>query len=247
MSEELTEVRVGRSVVKFGGVELGFTEGESTITYTPEFRDFMSDQNTGVLKKFLIGEALAIAIPMAQSLARSLARAKAFALGELKATALGGGGSSTQAGNSSPGGTIISVQAGQGASFTAGNFVLLGTGLVKEMGKIDSIATDDLTLTEPMAFAHSDTDPVLEVDPEKTRIAVGNPAGSLEAPTASLELIPLDGSDPVLIYKVQVGDELEIVLQKAEETVVEVPFTALMDTSRAQGDQLMTIGDKSVV
>ena len=60
-----TEVRIGRSNVKYGGVDLGFTEGEITMTYTPEFRDFTPDQSTLVLKKFLLNEGLALSVPLA--------------------------------------------------------------------------------------------------------------------------------------------------------------------------------------
>ncbi len=83
------------------------------------------------------------------------------------------------------------------------------------------------------------------MDAAKTRIAVGNSTTS-EPPTAELLITPIDGSDPVRFYKALVSDEIEMVLQKAEETIIEVPFEALGDTSRAQGDQLFSIGDQSV-
>ena len=242
-----TEVRIGRSNVKYGGVDLGFTEGEITMTYTPEFRDFTPDQSTLVLKKFLLNEGVALSVLLAQSVAKALARGKAFGAGELKAGALGGGGSSTSAGSISVGGTIVSVQAGQGVNFTVGNFILVGTGLTAEMVQIASIATDDLTLetATPIQFAHADGDAVVEVDPTKVRIAIGNP-GTIELPTAVLDIIPIDGSDPIRIYKAIVGDELELVLQKGEETVVEIPFVGIGDDSRPTGDQLMSIVYQSV-
>ena len=242
-----TEVRIGRSNVKYGGVDLGFTEGEITLTYTPEFRDFRPDQSTAICKKFLLNEDIALSVPLAQSLAKSLARGKAFGAGELKAGALGGGGTSTSAGSISAGGIIVSVQAGKGVDFSAGNFILVGTGLTAEMVQIASIATDDLTLEDatPIQFDHADEDAVIEVDPTKVRIAIGDPS-VIELPTAVLDIIPLDGSDPIRIYKALVGDEIEIVLQKGEETVVEVPFMALADESRPAGDRLMSIGDQTV-
>ena len=242
-----TEVRIGRSNVKYGGVDLGFTEGEITMTYTPEFRDFTPDQSTLVLKKFLLNEGVALSVPLAQSLAKSLARGKAFGAGELKAGALGGGGSSTSDGATVAGATEINVQAAAGSTFTDGNFILVGTGLTAEMVEIDSIATDTLTLKAetPLQFDHADGEAIIEVDPTKVRIAIGNPL-TIELPTAVLDIIPIDGSDPIRIYKAVVGDELELVLQKGEETIVEVPFVGIGDDSRANGDQLMSIGDQSV-
>lgn len=238
------EVRIGRSNVKYGGVDLGFTEGEITMTYTPEFRDFRPDQSTLKLKKFLLNEDVTITIPLVQSLARSLARAKAFGAGTLKATALGGGGSSTSDGAENAGSVIINVQAGQGTNFTAANKVLIGSGLTAELHEILSISTDALTLTESLQFAQADGVAVVEVDEAKTRIGVGNT--SEEVPTAELLITPIDGSDPIKFYKAIVSDELEMTLQKSEETIVEVPFEAISDESRAPGDQLFSIGDQSV-
>lgn len=244
MSQEKEEVRIGRSLVKYGGVDLGFTEGEITLTYSLEYRDFVPDQQTAKCKKFLLNEAAMISVPLAQSLARSFARGKMFPNGELKATALGGGGSSTSANAEVAGATTIDVQAGQGTNFTAGNYVLIGAGKTAVLHKIDTIATDELTLTEPLQFDQAAGVAILEVDRTKTRIAVGNAAG--EPPTAELTIEPTDGSDAIKFYSAVISDEWELTLQKAEESVTEIQFEAIADSSRALGDQLMTIGDLTV-
>ena len=43
-----TEVRIGRSNVKYGGVDLVLTQGEITLTYTPEFRDVRPQWPTAI-------------------------------------------------------------------------------------------------------------------------------------------------------------------------------------------------------
>ena len=248
MGKDVAAVRIGRSNVKYGGVDLGFSEGEITVTYTPEFRDFRPDQSTLKLKKWLINEDVTVTVPLAQTLARSLARGKAFGLGSLKATPVGGGGTGILTVAETAGSVTLTLDVGEGTSFATDDFVLVGSGPTAELVEIDSVSADILTLKAetPLQFAHPVGDAVVEVDKLKTRIAVGNATGDGQAPTAELLLTPIDGSDPIKFYKAQVSDEIEIVLQKAEESVVEVPFEALADASREQGDQLFSIGDQSV-
>ena len=244
---DVSEVTIKRANVKFGGVDLGFTEGDITLTFTHENRDFRPDQSTLKLKKFLINEDATITIPMVQTLARSLARAKAFPTGELKATPVGGGGTGLLTVAEAAGSIELTLDVGEGVNFTTDDFALVGSGPTAEMVQIDSIASDVLTLkaTTPLQFDHAIGDAVVEVDKTKTRIAIGN-STTQEAPTAELLIEPIDGSDPIKFYRAQVSDDVEIVLQKGEETIIEVTFEALGDTSRAENDQLFSIGDQSV-
>lgn len=245
--EDITEVRIGRSKIKFGGVDLGFTEGEITLTFTPEHRDFRPDQSTLKLKKWLINEDVSISIPLAQSVAKSLGRAHAFPTGSLKAEPVGGGGTGLLTVAGVPGSVTLTLDTGEGANFTADDFALVGSGPTAQLVEIDSIAADVLTLkaATPLQYAQAIGAAVVQVDATKTRIAIGN-SGTSELPTAELLITPIDGSDPIKFYRAVVMDEIEMVLQKSEETIVEVPFEALADTSRAAGDQLFSIGDQSV-
>ena len=241
-----TEVRIGRSNVKYGGVDLGFTEGEIVLTYSPEFRDFRPDQSTLICKKFLLNEGVKLTVPMAQSVAKAIARAKGIGAGELKADPVGGGGTGLLTVDAAAGDVELTLDVGEGSNFTADDFALVGSGLTAEMVEIDSVVSDVLTLkaTTPLQFAHAIGEAVVEVDSTKTRIAVGNPSGII--PTAELLITPIDLSDPVKIYSALVSDELEMTLQKSEETIIEIPFEGIADESRSQGDQLFSIGDQSV-
>lgn len=244
MGKILTDVRLGRSTVKYGGHDLGFTEGEIAFTYTQEFRLFVPDQNTGAVKKFLLNEAVKATIPIAQTNARSLAAAKAFPGGELKATPVGGGGTTTLDADAAAGDLILSVVSE--TNFEAGDFVLVGTGASAELVQVDtaSVGQLDLKADTPLKFAHLSGEAAVEADVTKLRIAAGNQVDGI--PEAVLDIIPLDGSDPIRIYKAFVGEEVELSLQKAEESVMEIPFMGLADTGRAVGDQLFSIGDQSV-
>lgn len=247
MGKDINSVRVGRSNIKYAGRDVGFSEGEITITYTQEFRDFEPDQNTGVVKDFLVKEAVEVVIPMAQWRARDLALAKVMAAGELKATAAGGGGSTTIATAALvPGATSMEVAAV--TNFDAGDKILVGTGPKAEIVEVLSTSptppTITLASTTPIQFDHAIGEAVVEIDIDKTRIAVGNQIANI--PDGQLDIEPLDGGETIRIYKAKVKGEIEMTLQKAEETVIEVSFRGLMETTRADGDQLFSVGDQTV-
>ncbi len=246
MAEDVAEVRVGRSNVKYGGIDLGFTEGEITLSFTQEHREFRPDQSTLKLKDFLLNESVEITVPLAQSLAKSLARAKAFAAGTLKAEPVGGGGAGLLTVAAVPGATTLTLDTGEGATFDIGDFILVGSGPSAQLSKVLSIASETLTLepTEPMQFAQAIGATVTQVDATKTRLAVGDSRDPI--PDAVLDIIPIDGSDPIRVYKARVISDIEMPFQKAEESVYEVTYTGRGDTSRARGDRLFSIGDQSV-
>lgn len=244
--EDVTEVRVGRSNVKYGGVDLGFTEGEISFSFSQTFREFRPDQSTLKLKDFLLDEALEITIPLAQSLAKSLSRAKVFAAGTLKADPVGGGGTGLLTVAGAAGGVILTLDTGEGTNFAAEDWALVGSGPSAQLVQIDSVAVDVLTLkaTTPLQFAQAIGAAVVESDITKVRIAVGDSRDAI--PDAVLDIEPIDGSDPIRVYLAKVISDIEVPFQKAEESVYEVTYTAKSDTSRARGDRLFSIGDQSV-
>lgn len=67
----------------------------------------------------------------------------------------------TLASGTAIGATTITGQAGSGASFAAGDPVAIGSGSSVEVNKVLSIATDTLTLAQPLVFAHSSGEQVL--------------------------------------------------------------------------------------
>ena len=244
--EDVAEVRVGRSNVKFGGVDLGFTLGEISLSFAQEFRRFRPDQSTLNLKDFLLNEDVEVTIPFAQSLARSMARGKVFAAGELKATPVGSGGSGLLVNAEVAGSVTLTLDVGEGTNFTADDFALVGSGLTAQLVQIDSIATDVLTLKAetPLQFAQAIGATVVETLESTTRIAVGDASGPV--PSAVLDIIPLDNSDPIRIYLATSLGEIEVPFAKAEETVYEVTYMGRSDLTRAKGDRLFSIGDQSV-
>lgn len=246
MPKEVQEVRLGRSTVKYAGVDLGFTEGEIAFTYSAEYRIFTPDQNTAGVKKFLISEGVKATIPLAQTEVTSLALAKAFAAGELKAKPEGGGGTTTLDATASPGDAALSVASE--TTFSDGDLVLVGSGPTAEIVQIGVPAAGTLPIdaSTVLQFDHAIGEAVVELEaPLVQRIAVGNQIDGI--PTAPLDIIPLDNSAPFRIYAAFVAEEVELSLQKAEESILEVPFMGLADLTRADGDQLWSMGDQSVV
>lgn len=244
--EDVAEVRVGRSNVKFGGVDLGFTEGEISFSFAQEFRRFRPDQSTLNLKDFLLNEDVEMTFPFAQSLAKSLARGKVFAAGTLKATPVGGGGVGALTVAATIASVTLVLDTGQGATFDIGDQILVGSGLTAQQAEVLSISTDTLTLiaATPMQFAQAVGATVTQIDASKMRIAVGDASGPV--PSAVLDVIPLDGSDPIRIYLATSLGEVEIPFAKAEESVYEVTYMGRSDLTRDKGDRLFSIGDQSV-
>jgi len=84
-----------------------------------------------------------------------------------------------------------------------------------------------------------------------TKITIGGQAGTrLGSVAAELVLHPIangatDYSEDVVLYKAITSDTVEIPFMVDEERVVEITFTALIDESRDDGDQMGLIGDSS--
>lgn len=83
------------------------------------------------------------------------------------------------------------------------------------------------------------------------RLTIGKDAGArLAALAAQLVLHPLvnaasNRDDDVVIYKAVVSEEVELSYAVDEERVVEVTFTALIDTAKASGSYLGIFGDSA--
>lgn len=244
--QDPTEVVVGRAKVEYGGVDLGFTEGEVVLTYTPTYRLFEPDQNTAPVEAFLTNEALKATIPLAQSKIKSLGLAKAFAAGKLKGEPESGGATDTLDANVAAGAAALSVADETG--FADGDFVQVGSGPNAEIVQIGTPAAGSLPIdaSTPLQYDHLSGEAVVELEtPVKRKITLGNEVEGI--PAAELKITPVDGStESFVIHKALVVDEVEISLQKTEETVVEVAYTALADTSKPAGEQLASLGDQSV-
>ena len=246
MPDNKAEIRVGRSRVKYAGVDLGFTLGDIVFTYTPEFEMFTADQETGPCKVFMVNEGVKVTVPLSQTGAESLAKAKAFAAGEMKAEPESGGGSTTTDTALSPGDAALSVASE--TTFADGDNVLVGSGPTAEIVKIGvpDVGTLPIDASTPLQHAHASGVAVVELEsPLKTRFAVG---GSFESPTGVLDIVPEDSADPntTRVYKAFASGEVEFTYVKGEATVVEVEFTGLSDSTREKGDRLASIGNVTV-
>lgn len=241
------EVVVGRANVKYGGVDLGFTEGEVVITYTPTYRLFEPDQNTAPVKAFLTNEALKVTIPLAQSKVKSLGLAKAWAAGALVGKPEAAGGDTTLDADVAAGAAALSVVAE--ATFSDADFVQVGSGANAEIIQIGVPAPGTLPVaaSTPLQFDHLSGEAVVELElPVKRKIKLGNDVNNIPAAQLVIEPVGGDTTNKWTIHKALVVDEVALSLQKTEETVVEVAYTALADTSRAVGDQLASYGDDAV-
>lgn len=240
-------VKKGPCTVKYGGNDLGYTEGDLTFKYSPEFRLFVPDQTLGPVDFFIVSESIEVMVPLVpRADVQNLAAAKAFAASLLKGTKKTGGGDTTLSAAEAAGQTVLSVTSE--TNFAAGDLILIDAGTpMAEVVEVLSTSTGEITLATgtPLRFAHASGATVIELDADpKLRLALGGQRANI--PTAELLLTPVDGSAAIKIYKALVTGEVEHATKKGEESIVELTFTALEDTSRAAGDRMATIGDMSV-
>jgi hypothetical protein len=84
-----------------------------------------------------------------------------------------------------------------------------------------------------------------------SKITLGGEAGkSLESVADELVLHPIanasnDLSDDVVLYKAIATGKVDLSYKVDDETIIEVEFTALIDETRSDGDQLGMIGDST--
>lgn len=139
--------------------------------------------------------------------------------------------------------TVLSVN--DETDFTADDYVMIGQGSRAEVRKISSTATGTITVDEPIAFAHLEQELIFVLDSDpKLKITVGNNRSDVQF--AELLIDPLDGSDDIKIYKALCTSEIELALKKGEETVLELTYVGIEDTSRSNGDRLAAVGLQSV-
>ncbi|SCY88468.1 hypothetical protein [Alkaliphilus peptidifermentans] len=63
----LENVYIGCQKIKYGGIDLGHTDGGCEFTYTPEYTDILVDAyGTTVADKVLTGEAVTVKVPLAE-------------------------------------------------------------------------------------------------------------------------------------------------------------------------------------
>ncbi len=244
MPKAIQQVRVGRSEVSFGGKNLGFTRGEITLTYSPEYRLFVPDQLSAANKAFFIVEGLKVEIPLAQSTAESMADAKTMAQGIVQGAAPAGSpGNTTLDGAHAAG--VASIEVALITNFDDGDKIIVGTGVNSEVAVIAGTPSGTtIALAFGLQFDHADLEAVKEVDGAKLKFSVGGLV--TEPATAALLIDPVDGSDDIAVYRAFVMDEVELSLTKEEEVVIGVTYTALLDTTRTAGDQLYSVGDQTV-
>ena len=145
--------------------------------------------------------------------------------------------------NEAAGQTVLSVNAS--TDFAAGDKILIGKGAKAEVRVVDSTGAGTVTITEPTAHAHVTGELVMELDSDpELKYSVGNNRSNVQF--AELLITPLDGSDPIKVYKAICTGEVELALKKEEESVIELTFVGIEDTSRSDGDRLLAIGLQSV-
>jgi hypothetical protein len=167
--------------------------------------------------------------------ATSYAHAGGEAVADVKGSSLSGAEAVGQ--------TVIGVSVDD--DFTQGDVVMIGEGAKAELRTISSVGTGDVTLSEAIGFAHAAGELmfVLDADP-KLKFSVGNNRSNIQY--AELIIDPLDGSDDIKVYKALCTSEVELPLKKEEESVIELTYVGIEDTTRTSGDRLAAIGDQSV-
>lgn len=86
-----------------------------------------------------------------------------------------------------------------------------------------------------------------------TRLEIGSDAGQrLSAYAAKLVLHPIrmavgDKTEDVVLYKAAAHESVEIAYSNEEQTVIEITFLALIDTTKTSGNLLGHFGDEDAV
>lgn len=304
--------RKGPATIYYGGANIGQTEGDITVKYAPEWKQFTPDQSTGPQGSFLINESVEIKIPLIlRADAYELIRANAMPSGLKKVTPTPGAASSTVDGAHVAGDTVLTVA--DGTNFTTDDIIQIGTGQTREFRKITKSSNDFtvaaltyahangedvinvlgtalsgaeavgqtslsvtdetdfvagrvvaigsgaslelrvvastssgvLVVTEAIGFAHASGELVMMLDADpKLRVGIGNNRSDIQF--ATLVIDPLDGSDDIKLWKALCTSEVELPIKKEEESIVELTFVGIEDTTRSNGDRLLSIGDLSV-
>ena len=146
-------------------------------------------------------------------------------------------------GDEAVGQTSLSIN--DDAQFTAGDLISIGEGTLTELRVVASVSAGIVVVTESIAFAHLSGTLVMRLDatPE-LKMTLGNNRDNVQF--GQLTIDPLDGSDDIVVYKAICTGEIELALKKEEETVMEMTFVGIEDTSRSNGDRLASIGLQSV-
>lgn len=232
--------------VKYGGATIGQTEGDVVFKYKPEWRLFRPDQSLGPQSAFITSEQIEVTIPLVpRADVYDIVRAHMFAAGLIKGTPKVSSPLATTLGAAEAAGqTVLTVAAETNA--TAGDVIIINRGAANaEVRVVASATTGEVTITEPLAFDHASGESVDELDADpKLRVGLGNNRSNIGF--AELLIDPVDGSPDIKLYKAFCNSEIEYAYKKEEETIIELTYVALEDTSRANGDRMASIGDTTV-
>ena len=237
--------RKGPCTVKLGGISIGQTEGDVVFKYSPQWKMFTPDQSLGSQGAFIVSESVEVKVPLIpRADALELVHAHAFPAGLVQVTKKVGGGDSTLSGSEAIGETTITVASG--TNFAIGDLIVIGEGLpTAEIRVLTNVSTNDLVFAEPTAYLHASGEVVQELDADpKIKITLGNNRSGIDY--AELLIDPLDGSDDIKVYKAICTAEVELALKKEEESVIELTYMGIEDTTRNNGDRLAAIGLQSV-
>lgn len=237
--------RKGPCTVKFAGITIGQTEGDVVFKYSPEWKMFTPDQSLGAQGAFIVSETIECTVPLIpRADALELVHAHAFPAGLIQVTKKTGGGDSSLSAAEAIGETTIAVASG--TNFAIGDMIVIGEGLpTAEIRTLTGVSGTDLTFAEATGYLHAAGEIVQELDSDpKIKYTLGNNRTGIGF--AELLITPLDGSDPIKIYKALCTGEVELALKKEEETVIELSYMGIEDTARNNGDRLAAIGLQSV-
>jgi hypothetical protein len=112
--------------------------------------------------------------------------------------------------------------------------------------------TITVRLTESAVQNIKDAMPHGTLEASDARLALGRNAGHRLSEEAGLLVLhplandPTDASEDVVFYKAVAMDEFEMEFTNEDQRVFEVPFVALVDTTKTDGNWLGHIGDSGL-
>lgn len=155
-AETPVRIYVGAGEVFIDGVPIGATQEANTFRINREYVDIPKFNGTygKVRQTDYVQEEVAQLEMNLSELAFDQLSLVLPGLSSAASAAAAGGGSSALAGPVSIGATTFTVGAGDGADFTPGTWVLIGSGAGSEYVLVRSIATDTITVASPFTKAH---------------------------------------------------------------------------------------------
>ncbi len=238
--------RSGPANITYGGVDIGQSKGDIVFKYTPEWRLFMPDQSTGAQAAFIVNEAVELSVPLIpRGDALNIIQANTLPASLKQATKKVSGGDTTITAAEVVGTTVLAV--GSETDFSDGEFVIIDEGTAKgEIAVVATTSVGEITIASPgLQYDHLAGASISSLDPDPLlKVGIGGNRDFIQF--APILVTPLDGSDPIQLYKALCTSEPEFSVKKEEEMVVELTWVGIEDTSREAGDRLASIGLQSV-